>query len=145
MARHFVDTACVVKLYRAEPNSPIVMALFAPGDELVVSELATVEFRSAMYGLVRQGLLTPPQAAIFVADFTADLPSYEIVEMERKVILLARTLIETWSATNRLRTLDSLQLASALQIHRAVPIDTFITTDAVLAGVAIAEGLTVKP
>ena len=53
MARHFVDTSALVKLYRHEPLTTAVQACLAPNDTLVLSGIASLEFQSAFYGLVR--------------------------------------------------------------------------------------------
>jgi len=55
--------------------------------------------------------------------------------------ILAKTLIgKYWK--NGLRTLDSIQLASALNIKE--DIDIFLTSDKLLADIAIHEGMNVK-
>ena len=45
--------------------------------------------------------------------------------------------------TRQLRTLDAIQLAVALRLHQAAPIDRFVFADQRLCDVATVEGLAV--
>ena len=65
--------------------------------------------------------------------------------MSEPVFGTAQTLLAAHAVSDGLRPLDALQLASALEEHATKPIDSFLTTDLVLAKVALAQGLNVKP
>ena len=54
MARHFLDTSALIKLYRSEPQTHAVQSCIKPNDTLVLSGFAFLEFQSAFFGLVRQ-------------------------------------------------------------------------------------------
>ena len=85
-----MDTSAVLKLYRTEPNTPLVRACLAPSDELFLSELVTIEVVSASYGLVRQRILTKAEADTLIATFEADKPNYIIVSFEVAILREAR-------------------------------------------------------
>ena len=61
------------------------------------------------------------------------------------MIARAQSLLDGYAVNEELRSLDALQLASALEENTRTPLDLFITTDNVLARVAIRCGLSVKP
>jgi predicted nucleic acid-binding protein len=145
MARNFLDTSGLIKLYRTEPETPAVQACLTPQDDLLIARITPLEFRSAFLGLVRQRLLPLASAQSYILAFESDLAQYSIVPAEEAVFLKAQVLLETYAASDGLRPLDALELASALEEHARLPLDAFITTDTVLINVARACGLTVKP
>jgi predicted nucleic acid-binding protein len=145
MARIFLDTSALIKLYRTEPDSPVVQACVAPSDELFIARITPLEYRSAFFGLVRQGLLSLAGAQAAILAFESDLPQYVSIVADEAVFVRAQGLLDTWAVSDGLRPLDALQLASALEEHARQPLDALITTDIVLAHVARASGLVVKP
>ncbi len=145
MARFYVDTSALFKLYRAEPNSAAVLACVSQQDTIVIAHTTPLEVRSAAYRLVRDGRVTRADAAAIVAAFESDLPSYVVVEPSSRVIGTASALLDAHGVTNGLRSLDALQLACALEAHATAPLDALLSTDVVLATVATMHGLTVKP
>jgi len=54
VARLFLDTSVLIKLYHSEPNSSAVKEYVSSSDELLIARITPLEFRSAFYGLVRQ-------------------------------------------------------------------------------------------
>ena len=55
----------------------------------------------------------------------------------------AQELLTRHAQQNRLRTLDALQLASAIRWRAKSGIDFFVTADRALAGVAVLEGFAI--
>ena len=55
----------------------------------------------------------------------------------------AQQLLLRHGLTRRLRTLDAIQLAAALDLRAGVPLDAFVSADVNLGSIATAEGLTV--
>jgi predicted nucleic acid-binding protein len=145
MRRSFLDTSGLVKLYRNEPNSAAVRACLSPSDELLISELAPLEFDAACLAWVRQGLVSEADARARMAAFAADLSNYTVIEIRGATWLQARTLLNQYAITQGLRAPDALQIAAALEEHGRTPLDLFIATDLVLATVARARGLVVGP
>jgi predicted nucleic acid-binding protein len=145
VARIFADTSALFKLYHAEPNSPAVIACVAGDDSIILSQITPLEFRSACYGLVRQGLISLQDAVALVARFDNDLSQYEMRVLENAVIQRAQALLDSYSVVQNLRPADALQVATALVEHAVSPIDAILTTDTVLITVANVEGLNVLP
>jgi predicted nucleic acid-binding protein len=145
VARLFVDTSALFKLYRAEPNSPAIVACVTQQDNVLLAEITTLEFRSACHGLVRQGIETPQNTASYLTKFLGDLAQYETIALDRSCLQMTERLLDTHAVSIGLRLLDALQLAAALYAHAAQPLDAFVTTDLVLAQAARAEGLAVLP
>lgn len=143
--RTFVDTSALVKLYRVEPNSAAVRAHVTANDTLLLSQTTPLEFRSAFYGMVRQRILSVPQAKTYIGLFDADLPQYVLLALDDAVFARTQTLLDAYAVNEGLRPLDALQLASALEENNKEAIDLFLTTDIALARVATLCGLTVKP
>ena len=136
MRRKFLDASALVKLYVAEPDSPLVQAQVLPSDTLLISHLTVLEFRSATYGMVRQGLLLLPDANVRIADLLADLSLYEFVPLADAVYTQANLLLDGYAVTHNLRPADAIHVATALEEHRRSPLDSFITMDVAQAAVA---------
>ncbi len=145
MARHFVDTSALVKLYRSEPLSDAVEAVIGAKDTLVLSGIAFLEFQSAFHGLVRQRVISEVHGRQRIALLKLDLGNFEIVPLTQSLVMAAELLVDRFGVGEGLRPADSLQLASALEAHGRAPLDTLLTTAAVLRQCAVASGLVVKP
>jgi len=145
MARHFVDTSALVKLYRNEPLTAAVQACIAPNDTLVISGIACLEFQSAFLGLVRQNLVAAAHAQQRIALLRQDLPNFTVIPLTHAVVASAEVLIDRFGVSEGLRPADAMQLACALEAHSQVPLDSALTTDAILSRCALAAGLVVKP
>lgn len=145
MARVFIDTSSLIKLYRTEPNSPAVAAVVSFTDSLLIAQITPLEFRSAFYGLVRQEMISVADALVYIGRFVNDMPQYELVIVDAITFARAQSLMDTYSTSLSLRPLDSLQLVCAHSAHAVNPLDLFATTDGVVAKIASAEGFTVRP
>jgi hypothetical protein len=104
-----------------------------------------LEFRSAIYGMVRQQLQTVTQAQAVIGSFVADLGNFEVVPVDAAVYTEAERLLDIYAVAPGLRPPDALQVGAALIANGADPLDALITTDATMRAVAIAEGLVVVP
>jgi uncharacterized protein with PIN domain len=145
MARHFADTSALVKLYRDEPRSEEVRGAIQMDDVLVISEFTLLEFPSAFYGLVRQGLIERRHAEARIEIFQQDLANYEVVTVETEILKDAARCVDRFAVSEGLRPPDAVQLASAHQARTLRPVDLFLTTDSVLGECAAACGFTVGP
>lgn len=118
---YYVDTSALVKLVRHEPETP-ALVLFTQGARLVSSELALVELRRAMRR---------------AAAWDSSLPLPELLEQANDVLAsIARfpvtaPLLQAAGAVPepRLRSLDAVHVASALDITPIAPLDGFISYD----------------
>jgi predicted nucleic acid-binding protein len=146
MARYFIDTSALVKHYRAEAGTPKVRAILAePSAEHLVARLVTVEILSGFASKVRSGVVSIPDfhrlRGLFLADVKRRL--LKPARILNAHYQLAGDLIGSHATTRHLRSLDALQLAVALRLHRATPIDHFVCADQRLCEVATLEGLAV--
>ncbi|HMF14737.1 MAG TPA: type II toxin-antitoxin system VapC family toxin [Gemmataceae bacterium] len=148
MAELFWDTSALVKHYHPELGTPKVDNLLqAQGSRHVISRLAVTETFSVFAGKVRAGLVTLVEFDQLCRRFLAD--------SRRKLFSVARLLVAHHREAERLlrlygpqagqglRTLDSLQLAVALNLRSRGAVDTVVCADARLLAVAQAEGLPV--
>ncbi len=145
MGVKFVDTSALVKTYRNEPDSPRIQAEILPGDDLIISEITLLEMPSAFYGLTRQRIISLPIAQAFISGFEQDISNYTIIPMSTALLQHARALLASHSVVDGLRPADAIQLASAIEANNPKPLECLLTTDIVLARVAAANGLTVRP
>jgi predicted nucleic acid-binding protein len=145
MARKFLDTSAIIKLYRDEPDSPVVRAHVAPSDELLISRLTVLEFRSALLGLVWQGKMSEHGARARIAAFDADLGSYTVVPITDSILNRAASMIEAFTPSSWLKPPDAIQIATALEAHDEATLDAVVTTDAKQRVVAEASGFVVLP
>jgi predicted nucleic acid-binding protein len=145
MPRKFIDTSALVKLYVAEPESPAVQAEIIIANEVLLSRWTIVEFRSAIYGLVRQNRFSQADAAHGLSQFDADLPNFGVLPVNEVTLQRAEALLDLHAITDGLRSLDAVQLAVALEEHGVRPIDAVVTTDQIMRRVALASGMVVAP
>ena len=145
MARHFVDTSALVKLYRNEPRTAEVQACVGPNDSLVLSGITFLEFQSAFFGLVRQRLISRNDADQRIALLQQDMPNFETIPLVQSLVSAAEVLVERFGVGEGLRPADALQLACALEAKTKSPLDAILTTDGLLRRCAAASGLIVRP
>lgn len=96
-------------------------------------------------GKVRQGQLLAADAQARLALYDADYAQLMVVEIDEAVFDRAANLIDRYAVAERLLPPDAVILAAAIEEHHRDPIDMFVTTDAVQAKIAAAEGLHVGP
>ena len=141
MTLYYADTSALAKRYIIESGSQWVIQWIEPeaGNSTVISKLTFVEMRSVLARRVRERFLNSTQANLLWTDFTAHVISeYMLVSVDDRVIQRAEILIVRHS----LRTLDAIQLSSALEAKLLLsnPL-TFVSADNNLLTAAAAEGL----
>lgn len=147
MTTYYLDTSALSKRYVQEIGTVWVRTLVAPGagHTLLTARLTMVEVYSALARRQREGSVLMADYAIAAQAFTThSVTEYEFVELDLKVVALARDLLER----HPLRAYDAVQLASALianQALQAAPLPPliFLSADDRLNLVAATEGLTV--
>jgi hypothetical protein len=136
----FVDTSALAKRYLVETGSNWVVSWIEPpaNNVIIMSELAFVEMRSLLARRVRDGVLTPSDANALRNDFLLHGNNeYLIVLVETNVLNQAARLVDQYP----LRTLDAIQLASAIQAVNVLALPmTFISGDKNLLAAAAGEG-----
>jgi uncharacterized protein len=136
----FVDTSALAKRYLVETGSNWVLSWIEPpaNNVIVISELAFVEMRSLLARRVRESVLRVVDANALRNDFLLHANNeYLIVLVETNVLNQAARLVDQYP----LRTLDAIQLASAIQAVNVLgqPM-LFISGDKNLLAAVASEG-----
>jgi uncharacterized protein len=144
LSSFFVDTSALAKRYLTESGTRWVRGWTRPsaGHEIILSDLALVEMFSVLARHERMGLLSTGRATRLRSAFVRHLKTeYISLEIDRTLLHTARRLVSKHS----LRTLDAIQLASALKIVAIAPHKPimFISADNNLLSAATAEGFNV--
>ncbi len=146
MAAYFLDTSALVKRYHPEVGTQIVDQLFSEsGTDRIISRLAFVEIVSAFALKVRTGTIRAAQFEQYRKQVHRDVrqKAMHVGRIAVRHFQLADELLCRHASGHRLRTLDALQLAVAIDLGvRGIPA-TFVSADDVLCLLAKREGLTV--
>lgn len=136
----FLDTSALFKLYHREADTTELEAIFSTKKitTIFLSEISKIEFASAIWEKVRTKEITALTAQTTLDLFEIDLVKYSFVTTDSITIEQARKLVSKYGMQG-LRTLDSIQLSTALLLFRQA--DIFFTTDGLLKSLFEAEGL----
>lgn len=146
MAGHFFDSSALVKLYHAESGTPGVDQIVSAADNLVrISRLTVAELTSAFAIKVRTQSINRDDANLFLRQFRGDVATgkLEIFSVAESEFAMAELLVERYAFDLRLRALDALQLAVALELRNQELVDHFVAADTILCEVARLEGFSV--
>lgn len=138
----FLDTCSLFKLYHREVGSEDLERLFSAVaiSAIFLSDLTKIEFTSTIWKKVRTREITEIQAQTTLALFEADFDKYSFIVTDSLVIEQARLLVSKYG-TQGLRTLDSIQLSTAISLRENVGL--FCTADKLLHSLLEAENLPV--
>lgn len=139
MPAYFFDTSALVKRYAPEAGTETVDQLVESGDShVVITSLAVVEATSAARRKFNQGTFSERDVEDLLATFYSEaLSTFEIVPMDEAAMALSFDLI----LEHDLRTLDSVQLSSALILEDSYDDLVFVCSDRELLDVADGCGL----
>jgi uncharacterized protein len=147
MPADFLDTSALAKHYHLETGSAQIDQLWSdPVRSLFVSRLSVVEMVSVFAGKVRAGTITIGDFDALRRRIAADLTKSKRLSATRLLVAHhqeGERLLRQHGPSNRLRTLDALQLAVALDLHKEKAIDRFVSADKDLLNVAGIAGLAV--
>ncbi len=144
MARYFLDSSALAKVYHAEPGTPKMVALLADtGSEFYISSLSVIEIQSVFSQKIRDGKITEADYTLLKQRFAADMQSKKIAvkNLLRSHQSAVETLLEKHAKVRRLRALDAIQLGAALELRKKIGLDYFVCADKHLVTVARLEGL----
>lgn len=137
----FLDTSSVIKLYHQEEGADFVMeALSNDVEEILLSELAVLEFRSALWKKIREKEIEEKIAIEVIQCFQKDRDNFRWILLQSDIVESASYLLMKYGS-HGLRTLDSLQLATALTLREEKCI--FLTSDKLLRTLFVEERLKV--
>jgi len=146
VANYFLDTSALAKLYHQETGSDYMdRILEQTGSRSLISRLSIVELESVLAIKIRTGEID--QAALQIARrrFRADLARQRLFvapPVHEGHFQNARKLLVQYGVSEALRTLDALQLAIALDLHRQGHIAVLVAADQRLCRVAPLAGCT---
>jgi uncharacterized protein len=141
--RIFLDTSSLIKLYHDESGTKNLDSIFDEFEisEIYLSELAKVEYNSAIWKKVRTKELTKTEGIELINSFIEDYEKFNFVDLNNLMIYDARELISKYG-NEGLRTLDSIQLASILEIKEKLAFA--VTSDKLLRKIIELEGIETK-
>lgn len=115
--RLFFDTSALVKYYYEEQGSEFVTKLIQDErNEIIISEIAIIEFISSLYKKFRTKELTEENLEIAISEFRLSLNDYIIEPFTSIVRENAEKLIGKYGKVNCIRTLDAMQLSTYILI-----------------------------
>jgi hypothetical protein len=99
--------------------------------------------QSVLAQKIRIREISPDDSALVLRRFRADVRNrrFRVASLKAGHYQLAESLVISHGPSNGLRTLDSLHLALALDLHRGRRIHSIVAADRVLCKVAPLEGL----
>ena len=139
----FLDTSSLFKLYHREKGTDQLMRLFTESriEKVFLSEITKVEFCSTVWKKCRTSEIETNIASVLISKFEQDSVRFSFVPEGASLRLKAVELLEKhWKSG--LRTLDSLQLASALKVRGQIAY--FVTSDKVLSEIALSNGFDIR-
>ncbi|HPZ08279.1 MAG TPA: type II toxin-antitoxin system VapC family toxin [Candidatus Eremiobacteraeota bacterium] len=136
----FIDTSSLIKLYHKEIDSNKILNTLSNVEDIYLSELTRIEVLSALWKKVREGSLKEDNAIKVISCFQSDYNKFQWIKLETQIIETASDLLMKYG-NKGLRTLDSLQFASALILKDTSCI--FFTSDKLLKTLFIEENLNV--
>lgn len=138
----FFDTSALVKLFHWEEGSAATVELARlAGPNVVVSELARLEFVTTMHRKVRNREVTESTFADAISGFEEAWATFRVEPLGRPAVREGEALVRAHGRVLGLRTLDALHLASFSLV--ADPSWSFVAADDGLARVARAMGYSV--
>ena len=143
---NYFDTSALCRHYHTEPGSDIVDRVLAEvGATHIVSWLTVLETQSAFALKVRTGEITEQLLTGLRARLRADVIQRKllVVRVLRRHYNRADKLLQTYGPTIRLRTLDALHLAIALDLKSQGRVQNLITADNAMITVGTNEGLAI--
>lgn len=137
----YFDASALVKRYVNEPGRREVLRLLRRY-EVVTSAIVPVELRSALRRRVAEGTLDDERVPEILERVATDRGFWALIDVSTDVLAAAETLV----ATQPLRALDAIHVASAQLFARriAVPKLLFVSADARQTAAAAAVGMTTK-
>lgn len=120
---NFFDSNALLKIVIDEPDSSIARNLFSESSEIIISPVTEVEFHSALCRKNREGIITDIEVENAIEWLSINLSLFRIPELDSFLKDASIRVVQKF----QLRTLDSIQLASAL--NEKYRLDGFLSWD----------------
>jgi predicted nucleic acid-binding protein len=109
----FFDTSALIKFFHEEKGSKTVTSLITSNNnEIWISELARIEFLSAIFRRLRNKEIDDKQLEEAVKGFEEQVNFFNVELLGQAILKEAEFLLKRYGKTKRLRTLDALQLGT---------------------------------
>lgn len=109
----FFDTSALIKFYHQEEGTENVTNLIlSPDNTIWISELARIEFYSALYRRYRNKEISDIELTDATTGFDESLNDFNVEPLGQIIVRESEILIKTCGKEQGLRTLDSLHLAT---------------------------------
>ncbi len=104
----FFDTSALVKMFHEEKGSEVVLSLIKGKDnEVWISELARLEFLSAVFRRVRDREISDAQLNEAVTGFEEQLYFFNVEPLGQAILKEAELLMKKYGKKRKLRSLDA--------------------------------------
>jgi uncharacterized protein len=128
----FIDTSTLVKLYHDEDGTEELwkfISQYSADLYISISDITPIEFHSAIYKQVRTNKIKNETAAVILESFITDINYFNIIEIDTIIKDNTINLLNRHGTELSLKTLDALQLSSAIISNINFPLDYFVTSD----------------
>lgn len=135
----FLDTSAVVKIYHQEKGTEkFTQYLEGISDELFLttSDITKIELHSALLKKYREKEISEKDLSEVFQLFDKDFQKYNIIFVDRIIKNITLFMLDGLGIKYGIRTLDSLQLASAVFANNYSKIDYFVSSDKKLLNIA---------
>ena len=135
----FLDTSALVKLYHQENGTEKLNRFLNDSAEnlvIAVSDLTLIELHSSFMSKHRNGEIKFSNLRETLDLIEIDFHSFNTVNFDNTAKNLSLLLIDSYGSKHNLRSLDSIQLASAIIADMYLPLDYFISSDFELLKIA---------
>jgi uncharacterized protein len=106
----FINTSALIKFFHQEQGSKRMVELMSSDiNEIWISELAVIEFKSALFRLFRNNEINEEDLNSAIQGFDEYLKSLNIEPLRRAIVIEAELLIKNYGKNFGIRTLDALQ------------------------------------
>jgi len=126
----FMDTSVLIKRYLVEAGSDKVDKLFESASQIIVSPVTSIEARSILRRLLAEKKIARPDYKKLNEELSFDFDYFTVVNFDSGLEITAKVLIDRY----QLKTLDALQLASAISKKSAISL--FVASDKKLLAAA---------
>ncbi|MBU2447311.1 MAG: type II toxin-antitoxin system VapC family toxin [Bacteroidetes bacterium] len=136
----FLDTSAIVKIYHQEKGTEKFTQYLAGISEelfLTTSDITKIELHSALLKKFREKQIIDKNLAEVFQLFDKDFQKFTIIVVDSFIKNIALYILDSLGIKYSLRTLDSLQLASAIFSNNYSKIDYFVSSDKKLLNIAI--------
>jgi predicted nucleic acid-binding protein len=146
VAHYFFDSSALAKIYHPELGTDEVTRIFSEPDRRInISRLTLVEIQSVFAIKVRTGEISRDDAKIFRQRMVHHIASrdFNVFTVTDSHFAGAERLVLKYGFDYRLRTLDALHLAVAVDLRTQGLVDRFVSADRAMCDVAAREQFSV--